>query len=577
MIRLLKRYIKNYFPALMGNILFVALQIVIQTVFIMSEMKNILDNGVAANNMTMIWQSGLKMLLFTIASGVCTIISSYLSARVTAGVTCDIRKACFKKVTSMSSQSYNRFGASTLSTRTMADVMQIQILIINILRTSLMVPMIIVCMLFLIFRINRMLFWVMFVSFAVTVFSLAFLGAKSKPLFEVLQKKIDRISMLMKEKLSGVRAIRAFRNQDLEEKKLEEANDEVYKAAISANAKINFLAPLSLIIMNWAVVLIYFVGTKQLQIKMASISDLLLIFQYLAYFISSIAVIPVLVNLLPKVSVSCARINALLDDAGDAAPNRNNVRSGIEAGKVEFSNVIFGYSGATNVITDITFTAKPGKTTAFIGTTGSGKTTIMNLLMRLYQMNFGEIKIDGTSIRDYDPDYLRSRISYGTQKAMVFQDTVYNNISAYNKECSEERVRLACDAAEFSEVLEKMPDGTNSMMAQGGMNISGGQRQRLSLARTIAKDAAIYIFDDTFSALDSKTEASVRKNIKNILKGKTIIMVAQKISTIADADNIIVLDKGRIAGQGTHAYLLENCDEYKEIYNTQCYTEKQGP
>lgn len=379
----------------------------------------------------------------------------------------------------------------------------------------------------------------------------------------------------MKEKISGVRAIRAFRNQKYEEEKLEAANTEAYNASIAANAKINFLAPFSLIIMNWTVVLIYFVGTEQLQMKMASISDLLLIFQYLAYFISSIAVIPVLVNLLPKVSVSCERINALLDDKEEAPLSRSRDCNGIENGKVEFNNVIFGYSGATNVITDITFTAKPGKTTAFIGTTGSGKTTIINLLMGLYRMNSGEIKIDGKSIRDYDPDYLRSRISYGTQKAMIFQDIVYNNIAAYNKACSKERVKASCDAAKFSEVLSKLPDGLNSMMAQDGMNISGGQRQRLSLARTLAKDAAIYIFDDTFSALDTKTEASVRKNIKCMLKGKTVIMVAQKISAIADADNIIVLDKGRIAGQGTHDYLLSNCDEYREIYNTQCYTEKE--
>ena len=562
-------------PAFAGNVIFVALQIVLQTVFIMSEMKNILDNGVVSGNMTIIWQSGVRMLIFTIASGVCTVVSSYLSAKVTAGVTCDIRKACFDKVTGMSPQAYNKYGASTLSTRTMADVLQIQILIINILRTSLMVPMIIICMLILIFSINRLLFWVMFISFAVTVFLLAFLGAKSKPLFEVLQQKVDRISMLMKEKLSGVRAIRAFRNQDFEEKKLEDVNEQAYEAAIKANAKINFLAPLSLIIMNWAVVLIYFVGTTQLQQGMASISDLLLIFQYLGYFISSLAVVPVLVNLLPKVSVSCRRINELLDDREEEVSKENKVKSGIKEGRVEFSNVIFGYSGAVNVIADISFTAEAGKTTAFIGTTGSGKTTIMNLLMGLYKMNFGDIKIDGVSIRDYDTDYLRSRISYGTQKAMVFQDTVYNNIAAYNESCSRERVMEACRAARFDEVLEKLPDGLDSMMAQGGMNISGGQRQRLSLARTVAKDAAVYVFDDTFSALDAKTEAAVRKNIKEMLRGKTVIMVAQKISTIADADNIIVLDKGRIAGQGTHEYLLRTCEEYKEIYETQCYTNKQ--
>ena len=267
--------------------------------------------------------------------------------------------------------------------------------------------------------------------------------------------------------------------------------------------------------------------------------------------------------------------NELLDYEQNVKIAKNTRTEGITEGEIEFKHVIFGYSGATDVIADVSFTAKPGQTTAFIGTTGSGKTTIMNLILRLYEMNFGEIKIDGTSIRDYDSDYLRSRISYATQKPMVFQDTVKNNIMAYDENCSQERMMAACDASEFAEVLEKLPNGLETEMAQGGMNISGGQRQRLSLARTLAKDADIYIFDDTFSALDAKTEASARRKIKEMLKGKTVLMVAQKISTIVDADQIVVLDRGRIAGKGTHEELLKNCKEYQEIYQTQCYVGKE--
>lgn len=576
MIKLLKKYIKNCTPAFVGSVFFVIMQVFVQTVLLMAEMKTILDQGVVQSNMDVIRQSGFKMLFYTLLCGTCSVVGSYLSARVTAKITCDIRKDCFRKVSEMSPQDFNRFGASTLLTRTMADGMQIQILMINILRSSLMVPVIIVCLLILLYQINRQMFWLIFAFFAATVFYLVYFGIKSKPAFVELQNKTDTINLFMREKLSGARAIRAFRNQGFEEEKMAAANQAAYESAVRANAKINFLAPVSCIAMNWAVVITYLLGTRQLQMKMTSISDLLLLFQYLAFLIASLDIVPVLVNMLPKASVSSQRINELLEYESVTAPNRNNMQTGIGAGRVEFENVIFGYSGATNVIADISFVAKPGKVTAFIGATGSGKTTIMNLLMGLYQMTFGEIKIDGISIRDFNSDYLRSRISFATQRAMVFQDTVFHNISAYDEAVTSQDVLSACDDAGFTEVLNKMPDGLNTIMAQGGMNISGGQRQRLSLARAIAKDADIYIFDDTFSALDAKTEAAVRGKIKERLKGKTVFMVAQKISTIADADHIIVLEKGRIAGQGTHDELMASCREYQEIYKTQCYMEEES-
>ena len=575
MIKLVKHYLKDYIGDILVNLLVTIVQIVFQAVFIINEMKHIIDNGVMQNNMPYIIQSGIKMLIFTVAAGLCTVVTSYLSAKIVAGVVCAIRKDCFSKVIAFSAQDYNKFGVSTLMTRTSADCVQIQILLINFMRSCLMLPIMIGCIMIMIFRMNMVLFWVLTVAFALTIAMLVYFGAKSKAAFEILQEKIDRISLLVKEKLVGVRAVRAFRNQKLEEEKLSFANEDAYQAAITANMKINFLAPISLVIMNWTVVAIYFIGSKQLQAGMASISDLLVIFQYLVYFISSLTAVPILINMLPKAAVSSKRINELLDYEQNVKAAKNTRTEGITEGEIEFKHVIFGYSGATDVIADVSFTAKPGQTTAFIGTTGSGKTTIMNLILRLYEMNFGEIKIDGTSIRDYDSDYLRSRISYATQKPMVFQDTVRNNIMAYDENCSQERIMDACDASEFAEVLAKLPNGLETEMAQGGMNISGGQRQRLSLARTLAKDADIYIFDDTFSALDAKTEASARRKIKEMLKGKTVLMVAQKISTIVDADQIVVLDRGRIAGKGTHEELLKNCKEYQEIYQTQCYVGKE--
>lgn len=562
-------------PEFIGNIFFLMCQIIILTVYLMPGMKSIIDKGVGRNDIDYIINSGIRMLLLTAAVGACTIAASYFSAKVTAAATCMAREDCYDKVLSLSSQDYNHFGGSTLLTRTMADGVQIQLLLINILRTSMMVPIIIVCMLVLISRINLPIFFILTGVFAVTVFLLVFMGARTKPIFEKLQECVDSINLPMQEKLTGVRAIRAFGNQKLEEDKMDGVDDEAYHKALRANKNINFLAPCSLVIMNWTVALIYFIGTNQLKAGLVSISDLLLIFQYLAYFIGSLAVVPVLVNLIPKASVSCRRINELLDYEPTVTNSDEAVTDGIDEGRIEFDGASFGYSGTKDVISNITFTAQPGRTTAFIGVTGSGKSTVMNLIDRLYQLGAGSIKIDGRNIDDYDMEYLRRNISYGTQTPMVFQDTVRNNITAYDGACTEERIREACEASCFSEVLEGMYDGLDTVMSQGGMNISGGQRQRLSLARTAAKDARIYIFDDTFSALDAKTEAAARANIKKMLSGRTVLMVAQRISTIKDADRIIVLDDGRIAGQGTHEELLASCREYQEIYKTQCYVEKE--
>ncbi|MCR5775549.1 MAG: ABC transporter ATP-binding protein/permease [Lachnospiraceae bacterium] len=577
MVKFYWRYLKEKKSILFMNIFFVSLQIVIQTVFLMKEMKNIIENGVGRQDLAYIYQSGLKMMLFTLLVGLCTVAASYFSARVVAYVTCRVREDCYKKVLSLTPQEMSVFGESTLQMRTITDATQIQILLINMMRTSLMVPIIIVCMLILIFRMNKIIFLILLGVFAVTVFVLVYLGVKSKPLFELLQKKTDRFNLLMREKITGVRPIRAFVNEELEVGRTKAANDEIYDTAIKANDKINFLSPLSLILMNWAVVLIYLASSSQLRAQMAKISDLLLVFQYLGYFITSLGVVPVLVNLIPKVSVGCARIDELLNIRSLAETDTKEKIKDFhtDAGEIVFENVIFGYAGAVDVIANVSFTAAAGKTTAFIGTTGSGKTTIMNLIMGFYQPTFGDIKVDGVSLRELDLSDYRKNLSYATQKASVFQDTAKNNITMYDSSMSEERIDQACKAACFDEVLEKMPEGIDTVMAQGGTNISGGQRQRMSLARTVAKDAGIYIFDDTFSALDAATEKKSRESITKMLEGRTVLMVAQKIATIMDADQIIVLDKGRVAGVGRHEELLESCQEYRDIYMTQCYMKEK--
>ena len=556
------------------NILFVSLQILIHTVFVMREMKIIIENGVGRQDVSFILQSGGRMLAFTLLAGICTAAASYFSARIVASVTCAVREDCYKKVLSLSPQEAGRFGDSSLQMRTVTDAMQIQILTINLMRTSMMVPVAILCILILIFRMNKVIFVILAAVFGLTVFGLFYLGAGARPRFEHLQGITDRFNLLMKEKITGVRTIRAFVNEETEEEKTARVNDEICEAAIYANRKINFLSPMSLILMNWAVVLIYLVSSSQLRAGLAGISDLLLIFQYLGYLIATLAVVPVLVNLLPKVSVAVKRLRELLETQAYEENGEKTAREGSSLGEVEFRHVTFGYAGASDVISDVSFSAPPGKTTAFLGMTGSGKTTIMNLIQGFCRATGGEILLDGVPISEADIVSVRRKISCAPQRAMVFQDSVRNNVTMYDAGMSDDRIRQALHAACFDEVLEKLPEGMETVMAQGGMNLSGGQRQRLSLARAVARDAEIYIFDDAFSALDALTEAKVRERLRAALAGKTVLMVAQKISAVREADRIIVMDNGRIAGMGAHEELLENCPEYRGIWETQVSLEE---
>lgn len=572
MLTLFKRYMGRYTPFVIATFLFTLANYVVSICFLMPQSKNIIDNGVSKQNTDVIWQSGMLMLVFTLIIGVCTVCSAYFSSKATAGFTCSLRRACFRKANSLSPQDFSKFGESTLINRTMADVANVTVVTINALRLWMAIPILIITELIIIASINVVIFLILAFFFIGTVTFLVIFTARSRTGFEMLQQKLDKINRTMKERIIGVRHIRAFNNESTVDKKSNDGNEAAYEEAIIANKKINFLSPIGMVVMNWVVVLIYIVGTAQVQHGMVAISSLLLIFQYISYFILSLMTIPFIINVLPKGVVSANRIKQLLDFEPTAYSGNKEIKKEKTHGKVEFRNVVFGYSGALDVIADISFTAQPGKTTAFIGTTGSGKTTIMNLMQGLYLPTFGDILIDDVSIRNADEEWLRSCFSYATQRPMIFQDTVKNNIST---DASDERIQQACDASCFSEILEAKGEGLDFQLSQGGMNLSGGQRQRLSLARTLAREAPIYVFDDTFSALDAHTEQKVRTAIDEMLRDKTIIMVAQKISTVRDADNIIVLEKGRIAGQGKHDELMKTCKIYQEIYQTQCYQDRE--
>lgn len=573
--RFLNDYVRPYNKQIAIIVIFIIIQVFFQ-VKILGLTKVIINEGIKQSDMDFIINTGIFMIILTVFYGLSMVVSSYLSSYVSASVTCDVREDLFKKISSFSPFDFKKFGSSTLMTRATADTTRIQIFMINFLRNAILIPVVIIALIIATAMISLELCGVLVVAFVITMLILVLRSRQSLELFNNVQKKLDVLNSLLKEKIEGVRSIRAFGKQKYEEDKFNNLNENYNDESLNAANKLYYLTPIALIIMNLAVLIIYFLGSVELQARMINIADLILFSQYVTYFISCLAIVPFIVTTLPKTLVATDRIEEVIyyDETIKNHPQEELILEDDDRNIIEFKNVIFGYDGAKDVIADINLKAKPATTTAFIGPTGSGKSTITSLINRLYDPTFGEVLYRGKNIKDMDINELRSKISYIPQKTMVLNDTVYSNIAMNNESLSKEDAEKYCDLTLFSEVFDKLPKGVESMMAQGGMNVSGGQKQRLSLARGIAKDADIYIFDDCFSALDAKTEKIVRDNIKKELKGKTIFMVAQKINTIKDADNIVVLDKGRIVCQGTHEELLKNCELYKEMYATQSYANK---
>lgn len=574
------RFMRDFVEPYWKHILLVLIVIVLQVYFqinVLQETKRLIDVGIYQSNLSLINNVGIYMMILIILYGFTIVASAYLSSYISASVTCDVRESLFEKAVSLSSYDFNKFGVSTLMTRATADTTGIQIFMINFLRNALLIPIVIIGVIIAAAEINLILCGILVIAFVLTLIFMVVKSRQTIPLFNGLQLKLDFLNLKFKEKIEGARSIRAFGNQNYEIETFNELNDEFNDESLNAELKLYYLTPLALIIMNLAVLLIYYIGSIQLKTKMVQISDLILFFQYVTYFITCLGILPFIVNTLPKTIVATERLEEVLymDETVLNNPSEDIIAEDTKSPLIEYKEVIFGYTGAKSVIADISFKSCEGTTTAFIGPTGCGKSTIMYLLNRLYDPTFGEICYKGIDTKQMDIKELRDKIAFTNQKTLVLNDSVYANIAMGNPDVSREKALEVCEISRFSEVFEFLPDGLDSIMAQGGMNVSGGQKQRLSIARTLAKDAEIYVFDDCFSALDSKTEYAVRQNIRQYLKGKTVFMVAQKISTIMDADNIIVLHKGHIIDQGTHEYLLENCDMYQEIYKTQSYI-KEG-
>ncbi|HEY5557025.1 ABC transporter ATP-binding protein [Acetobacterium sp.] len=573
MVSLLIRYLKDYRIQMILVFVFVLSQAACQ-LYLPNMMGDIIENGVSKGDTPYILKSGALMLGVSLVAAVCMVASSYYSAYVTASFTSRLRADVFDKVKNFSQTDFNHFGAATLLTRSTTDATQIQFVVINGLRSLLLIPITGIGALIMAFRENVTLTLVLLASFALTTGIIVITTSRSMPLFKTMQRKVDRLNLLIKEKLTGVRTIRAFNRQDYETEKFGQANQEGMDTALKANYAVAFFAPLMQLMMNLTMVLILWLGSQEVQQQIVSLGGLMVFIQYVLLFMSSLSLVSVLFMAYPQAAVSAVRIKEVLDSDFSIKDTKNPVALKNIKGRIEFNDVSFGYKGAEiNVLDHLNFVAEPGKITAIVGATGSGKSTLVNMIMRLYEVSEGKITIDGIDIRDCTQHDLRSVIAYSPQESILFSGTISDNVKTGNENASNDEVMEALNLAQATDFVNERENQIMSTISQGGSDLSGGQRQRLSIARAAVKKAPITIFDDCFSALDFKTDSLVRKGIKEKFEDKTVLIVAQRISTIKNADRILVLDNGSIVGQGKHEDLAKNCFIYQEILKSQSYND----
>lgn len=520
--------------------------------------------------------TGFLMLLISLLSAACTVLVGFIAAKVAAGVSRNLRKDIFTKVESFSNAEFDKFSTASLITRTTNDITQVQMLIIIMIRMVIYAPIMGVGGVIRAINKSVSMSWIIAVAVVVLLGLILTVFIVAMPKFKIIQKLIDRLNLVTRENLSGMMVIRAFNTQNFEEKRFNKANLDLTNTNLFVNRVMATMMPFMMLIMNGVTLLIVWVGAHQIAESSMQVGDMMAFMQYAMQIIFSFLMLSMMFIMIPRASVSAQRIAEVLQTKPSIVDPKNPSKLGNKVnGIVEFRDVSFKYPGAEeDVLSGINFKALPGQTTAFIGSTGSGKTTLINLIPRFYDVTGGEVLIDGIDIRDLTQHEVRSRIGYVPQKGSLFSGTIESNLKYADENATDEYVKKSAEIAQAMEFIKEKPEGFESEISQGGTNVSGGQKQRLSIARALVKKPEIYIFDDSFSALDFKTDAQLRKALKEQTGQSTVLIVAQRISTIMNAEQIIVLDEGKIVGLGTHRELMENCETYREIALSQLSKEE---
>ncbi|CQR58744.1 ABC transporter ATP-binding protein [Paenibacillus riograndensis] len=584
MIKLMKQ-LKPFKLAIAAVLILVFLQSM-GDLYLPTLMSDIVDKGIVQGDRSYIWKIGGFMLLVAAGGALCSIIASYLSAKVAAGFGKNTRSRMFNHVENFTLHEFDKLGTASLITRTTNDITQVQTVLTMMLRMMIGAPMMMIGGIIMAISEDAKLSLIFVVVIPLLVGAILFIGMKGLPLFKAIQVKLDKLNRVLREHLTGIRVIRSFNRISHENERFTEANKDLTDTAIKVNKIMAGLMPLMMIVMNFSMIAILYYGGIRIGDGDLQVGSLMAFIQYAMQIMFSLIMVSMMFVLIPRASASALRINEVLDmqpeitdpTAGQlqttAAATRKDGRGNMH-GFVEFDNVSFSYPGAEQpALAGISFSAKPGEITAIIGGTGSGKSTLLSMIPRFYDVSEGAVRVDGVDVREMTQEELRSKIGYIPQKAVLFTGTINENIRYGKEEATEEEVIHAAKIAQAYDFVTAMKDGFNSEISQGGGNVSGGQKQRLSIARALVRKPEVYLFDDSFSALDFKTDAKLRAALKGETTESTVIIVAQRVSTVMDADRIIVLDEGQIAGMGTHRELMDNSEVYREIVSSQLSEEE---
>ncbi len=572
--KVLVRFLRPHQRLLIAVVVFQLAQS-IASLYLPTLNADIIDHGVATGDTDYILRMGGLMLLITVLQIACAVVAVYFGAKAAMGMGRDLRDAIFSRVGEFSEQEVTRFGAPSLITRSTNDVQQVQQLVLMSCTLMVAAPMLSIGGVIMAVRQDAQLSWLIAVCVPVLLVAVGLIVTRMVPIFRKMQVRIDAVNRVLREQLTGIRVVRAFVREDMEAARFAKANDDVTDVALRAGRLMALMFPVVMLVMNVSSVAVIWFGSFRIEDGSMQVGTLIAFLSYLMQILMSVMMATFMAVMIPRASVSADRIGEVLDTASSVQPPSNPVTGGIRRGELEMRDVGFAYPGAEQpVLSGLSFTALAGQTTAIIGSTGAGKTTLVNLMPRLFDATSGSVRMDGVDVRELHPDLLWGHIGLVPQRPYLFSGTVRSNLHYGKPDATEDELWQALSVAQARDFVEEMEGGLDAVISQGGTNVSGGQRQRLAIARALVKQPELYIFDDSFSSLDTATDARLRQALKRHTNGATLVIVAQRVSSIADADQILVLDDGRIVGRGTHDELLETSETYREIVSSQLAAEE---